>query len=64
MKISILTLFPEMFDIFNHSIIGRAREKNIIDLECYNGVSYERLRYVSIIGMYYERILKKYIVVI
>lgn len=36
MKISILTLFPEMFDIFNHSIIGRAREKNIIDLEFFN----------------------------
>ena len=25
-----------MFDIFNHSIIGRAREKNIIDLEFFN----------------------------
>ena len=36
MKISILTLFPEIFDIFNHSIIGRAREKNIIDLEFFN----------------------------
>ena len=35
-----------------------------IDLEYYNGNSYERLRYVSIIGMYYERILKKYILVI
>lgn len=38
--------------------------ESIIDLEYYNGASYERLRYVSIIGMYYERILKKYIVVI
>ena len=36
----------------------------IIDLEYYNGNSYERLRYVSIIGMYYERILRKYILVI
>ena len=36
MKISILTLFPEMFDIFNHSIIGRAKENNIIDLEFFN----------------------------
>jgi len=26
MKISILTLFPDMFSIFEHSIIGRARE--------------------------------------
>jgi len=38
--------------------------ESIIDLEYHNGASHERLRYVSIIGMYYERILKKYIVVI
>ncbi|NSB16374.1 tRNA (guanosine(37)-N1)-methyltransferase TrmD [Clostridium beijerinckii] len=36
MKISILTLFPEMFSIFDHSIIGRARENNIVDLETLN----------------------------
>ena len=36
MKISILTLFPEMFDIFNYSIIGRAKEKNIVDIEVVN----------------------------
>jgi tRNA (guanine37-N1)-methyltransferase len=36
MKISILTLFPEMFSIFNHSIIGRARENKLIDLELLN----------------------------
>lgn len=36
MKIDILTLFPEMFQIFNHSIIGRAKEKKIIDITTYN----------------------------
>ncbi|MGL4873863.1 MAG: tRNA (guanosine(37)-N1)-methyltransferase TrmD [Clostridium sp.] len=36
MKINVLTLFPEMFDIFNHSIIGRAKEKGLIDLEAIN----------------------------
>lgn len=36
MKISILTLFPEMFSIFDHSIIGRARENNIIELNLLN----------------------------
>lgn len=36
MKISILTLFPEMFSIFNHSIIGRAKGNNIIDLDILN----------------------------
>lgn len=36
MRISILTLFPEMFSIFDHSIIGRAREKDLVNLEYYN----------------------------
>lgn len=34
--IDILTLFPEMFDIFNYSIIGKAKEKNIVNLSTYN----------------------------
>lgn len=36
MKISILTLFPEMFQIFNHSIIGKAKEKNLVNIEAVN----------------------------
>jgi tRNA (guanine37-N1)-methyltransferase len=36
MKISILTLFPDMFSIFEHSIIGRARENNLVDLSLLN----------------------------
>lgn len=35
-KIDILTLFPEMFEIFNHSIIGKAKEKNIIEINTLN----------------------------
>jgi len=35
-KIDILTLFPEMFDIFNYSIIGKAKEKNIVLLNTFN----------------------------
>lgn len=33
MKINILTLFPDMFDIFSHSIMGRAIENNILDIK-------------------------------
>ena len=33
MRISILTLFPEMFSIFDHSIIGRAKEKGLVRSE-------------------------------
>lgn len=36
MKISILTLFPEMFEVFNHSIMGRAKENGIIDISVFN----------------------------
>jgi tRNA (guanine37-N1)-methyltransferase len=37
MKIDILTLFPEMFDAFRMtSIVGRAVEKKILDLEIFN----------------------------
>ena len=36
MKISVLTLFPEMFSIFDNSIIGRARENGIVNMEFFN----------------------------
>lgn len=36
MKINILTLFPEMFDIFNHSIIGKAKEKGLVEIKPIN----------------------------
>ena len=35
-RIDILTLFPEMFSIFNHSIIGRAMEKDIFKINAIN----------------------------
>ncbi len=36
MKIDVLTLFPEMFDVFNSSLMGKAREKGIYELNCHN----------------------------
>ncbi len=36
MKIDVLTLFPEMFNSLNHSIIGRAIETGLISLNCVN----------------------------
>ena len=36
MKINILTLFPEMFDIFNHSIVGKAKDKGLVEIEPIN----------------------------
>ncbi|MGN0778598.1 MAG: tRNA (guanosine(37)-N1)-methyltransferase TrmD [Aristaeellaceae bacterium] len=35
MKITILTIFPEMFDsVLNSSILGRAREQGLLDVRC------------------------------
>ena len=36
MKFSVLTLFPEMFDCLKQSIIGRAEEKNLININIIN----------------------------
>ncbi|AJA48137.1 tRNA (guanine-N(1)-)-methyltransferase [Clostridium pasteurianum DSM 525 = ATCC 6013] len=36
LTIDILTLFPEMFNIFDYSIIGRAKNKGIIDIKAHN----------------------------
>lgn len=36
LNIDILTLFPEMFDILNYSIIGRAQDKKIINIQTHN----------------------------
>lgn len=36
MRIDILTLFPEMFQVLSHSIIGRAINSNIIEINTHN----------------------------
>lgn len=36
MIFDVLTLFPEMFDIFNYSIIKRAKDNGIISINVYN----------------------------
>ena len=57
MKINILTLFPEMFDIFNHSIIGKAQGKGIIDIEAvnirdYTNNKHKKVRIIIILTLY------------
>lgn len=36
MKIDVLTLFPEMFVALDSSLIGKAREKGLFELNCHN----------------------------
>ena len=36
MKFDVLTLFPEMFEILNQSIIGKAKEKELININLIN----------------------------
>ncbi|HEX76098.1 MAG TPA: tRNA (guanosine(37)-N1)-methyltransferase TrmD [Dehalococcoidia bacterium] len=41
MRIDILTLFPQMFDsLFNYSIIGRARERHLVDIRLHDVRAY------------------------
>lgn len=42
MKIHIMTLFPEMFDVFKFSIVGRAIEKDIIEINTVNIRDYSK----------------------
>lgn len=42
MKIDVLTLFPEMFDSLNNSIIKRAIDKNIIEINIHNFRDYSK----------------------
>ena len=36
MKISVLTIFPEMYEALNSSVIGKALEKELFSVEVYN----------------------------
>jgi tRNA (guanine37-N1)-methyltransferase len=42
MKIDVLTLFPEMFEIFNHSIMGRALQSGVINISTHNIRDYSK----------------------
>ncbi len=48
MKIDILTLFPEMFAPLEHSIVGKAKEKGLLEITYHNFRDYaERTRHVD-----------------
>lgn len=48
MKIDILTLFPEMFAPLEHSIVGNAKEKGLLDIRYHNFRDYaEKARHVD-----------------
>lgn len=42
MTIKVLTLFPEMFDALNHSIIGKAQRSEIVKIEVYDIRKYSK----------------------
>lgn len=48
MKIDILTLFPEMFSIFDYSIIKRAVDKGIIDINAHNIRDYSKNKHKKV----------------
>ena len=42
MKIDVLTLFPEMLDSLKHSLMGKALEKGLYELNCHNIRDYSK----------------------
>lgn len=48
MKFSILTLFPEMFDNFKASIIKRATQKGLIEIELINIRDYSKNKHKKV----------------
>lgn len=42
MKIDVLTLFPEMLDSLKHSLMGKALEKGLYELNCHNMRDYSK----------------------
>lgn len=45
MRIDVLTLFPEMFDVLSHSILGRARDAGLYSLNLHNIRDYSTNRH-------------------
>ena len=48
MKISILTLFPEMIRALSHSMIGRAQENDIVNIEAVNIRDYSQNKHFKV----------------
>lgn len=48
MKISVLTLFPEMFDSLKHSILKRAIDNKALEIEFYNIRDYSKDRHQKV----------------
>jgi tRNA (guanine37-N1)-methyltransferase len=44
-RFDVITLFPEMFSVLNHSIIGRAQKQNIVSLHLWNPREYTENKY-------------------
>lgn len=48
MRIDVLTLFPEMFDLFHSSIMGKAQEKGLFQLHIHNIRDHSTHRHKSV----------------
>lgn len=53
MQFDVLTLFPEMFDILNESIIGRAKEKGLINVNLINIRDFSKNKHKKVDGTPY-----------
>ena len=49
MRFDIMTLFPDMFDrVFDQSIIGRAKDKGLLELHCHQIREYTKNKQMQV----------------
>jgi tRNA (guanine37-N1)-methyltransferase len=48
MRIDIISLFPEIFSTFDYGVIKRARERQLLDLNCWNPRDYAHDKYKTV----------------
>lgn len=48
MRIDIITLFPELFSVFDYGVISRARERQLLETDCWNPRDYTHDRYKTV----------------
>ena len=48
MHIDIITLFPDMFSAFNYGVISRARERQLLEINCWNPRDYTHDKYKTV----------------
>mgnify|MGYP003518418996 CR=1 FL=1 len=55
MKFDVLTLFPEMFEPIKQSIIGKAEEKKLIDINLINIRDFSKNKHKKVQQLFHQK---------